>query len=143
MSRQSAVFRTVSGTTNSPAFEIIAGLTRGLRIFEIGLSLAAATASTYSLGRPAAKGAVPTTPLPLLSDEVGDASEGQARIAGAWGTPPTIPSRFIRQVAFPATIGAERIWTFSGGLWVPPGTTIVLWNSATNGVIDVSVVASE
>lgn len=143
MAKSSAVFRTTGVTNATPAFEIIAGLSRGLRILEIALSLAAATASTYSLGRPAAKGANPTTPLPLLSDENADANESQARIAGAWGTPPTVPARFIRQVSFPATIGSERIWKFEGGLWVPIGTTLVLWNSATNGVVDVSIVASE
>ena len=143
MAKSSAVFRTVTGTTNTPAFEIIAGATRGLRLWEMELSLAAATASTYSLGRPAAKGVNPTTPLALLSEQFGDATEGQARIAGAWGTPPTIPARFIRQVAFPATISSSRLWEFKEGLWIPAGATLVLWNSATNGVIDVSIIVSE
>lgn len=141
--RQSAVFRTTGATNNTPAFEIIAGGSRGFKLLEMEIILAAATASTYSLGRPAAKGVNPTTPLALLSDDNADAAEGQTRIAGAWGTPPTIPARFYRQVSFPATISSSKLWSFTNGLWVPPGATLVLWNSAANGVIDVSITVTE
>jgi len=142
-SRLTAVFRTSGASNNTPAFEIIAGATRGFKLLEMEIALAAATASTYSLGRPAAKGVTPTSPLALLNEENGDPSEGQTRIAGAWGTPPTIPARFLRQVAFPATISSSRYWTFANGIIIPAGGTLVLWNSAANGVIDVSFVGVE
>jgi len=113
---------------------------------EMQVSLAAATASTYGLGRPAAIGVGPTSPVTLLSMyTTGDASgEIQSKTAIAWTTTaPTIPAQFFKRIGFPATIGASILWTFDEGLYIPAAGTIVLWNLATNGVVDVSAIVRE
>ena len=43
-SRLTAVFRTSGASNNTPAFEIIAGATRGFKLLEMEIALAAATA---------------------------------------------------------------------------------------------------
>ena len=55
--------RTSSGTSAAAAWEIRTSANVRARIMELGVFLAAATASTYGLGRPAAIGVTPTSPV--------------------------------------------------------------------------------
>lgn len=130
--------RTSSGTTGAAAWEIRAAATPGrFRIMEIGLFLAAATASTYGIGRPQAIGDTPTTPVDFGTEDPNDVLAANALLSAlAWGTGPTVPLKFKRRIALPATIGAGVIWTFPTGLVIPASGSIVLWNLATNGVVD-------
>ena len=61
--------RTTSGTTGTAAWEIRSSSTDRLFIVEIGIFLAAATASTYGLGRPAAIGITPTSPVTVQAED--------------------------------------------------------------------------
>lgn len=140
MLRGSIARRTSDGSTGTAAFELIAG-SRGTTLREMLVILAAATASTYGLGRPAAKGITPTAPVTVLSNSGHDVIG--ASTALAWGTGPTIPAQFFRRVSFPTTISSSILWTFSGGLFIPIGGTLVLWNLAANGVVDVSIEVDE
>lgn len=133
--------RTSSGTDATAALELIAPAGKGIVLRELSVYLAAATASAYGLGRPAAKGITPTTPVSLLL-ESGDSGLILTSTAIAWGTGPTVPGGFLRRVAFPATISSHVIWTFHG-LEIPAGTSLVLWNLGTNGVVDVNVMVEE
>lgn len=134
--------RTSSGTTGTAAWEIRAAATDRLFIVEIGVFLAAATASTYGLGRPAAIGVTPTSPVTVLAEDSANPT-GTGTSALAWGTGPTVPTNFLRRISFPATIGSGVIWTFPKGLVVPASGSIVLWNAATNGVVDAYAVIDE
>lgn len=155
MTRGSTSRRTTSGTIGTAALEIIAGPAKGfwLRWFEY--TLVAATASVFAIGRPGSKGVTPTAPVAILP-EAGGADLGAitATTALAWGTGPTVPTIFYRRSSLPATIGAEMVWPFGptlpsrggftgGGLWVPAGLSIVLWNIAANSLVDVSIVLDE
>jgi hypothetical protein len=109
---------------------------------EIDLFLAAATASTFGIGRPQAIGITPTSPVTWIAEDPGEPA-GTAQSALAWGTGPTIPVQFFRRIALPATIGTGIIWTFPRGLIIPVSSSMILWNLAANGVSDVNVIGDE
>jgi len=130
--------RTVDGTDAAAAWEIRTAATPGrVKIMELGFFLAAATASTYGLGRPAAIGITPTTPVDFLVEDPADVIAANVALSAlAWGTGPTAPAAFLRRITLPATIGTGVIWTWPRGLVIPVSSSIVLWNLGTNGVVD-------
>ena len=131
------------GTTGVASAEIRTAATGKPKLMEIGLSQTAATASTYGLGRPAAIGVTPTTPITVLDESDGGGPAGLTTTAIAWGTPPTVPVQFIRRVSTPATIGAGIIWTFPRGLGIPISNSLVVWNLGTNSVLTIYGVLDE
>ena len=134
--------RTTGVTIATAALELRTAATDRPRVVEVGVFMAAATASTYGLGRPQAIGVTPTAPVTVLAEEVADAA-GTAQTALAWATGPTVPVQFFRRWAGPATIGTGIIWTFPRGLTVAVSSSIVIWNIAANGVVDCYVVVDE
>jgi hypothetical protein len=136
--------RTLTGTTGAAGWEIRTGATPGrAKIMEIGFFLGAATASTIGLGRPAAIGITPTSPVDFLPEDPNDVlASGVVQSALAWATPPTIPTAFVRRISLPATVGVGVIWTFPTGLVIPVSSGIVLWNLAENSVLDAYAVIS-
>lgn len=134
--------RTSGAANASAAHETRSAATDRVAIVEIGVFLAAATASTYGIGRPAAIGVTPTTPQTFLAEDSGDPA-GTATGALAWGTAPTAPANFFRRIGLPATIGTGVIWTFPRGIRLPVSGSFVLWNLALNGVVDIYVVEDE
>lgn len=142
MARYSLGSRTSATATGVAAWELRTAATARARIMEIGITLAAATASTFGLGRPAAIGVTPTAPVTLLPEDPADAA-GLELVALAWGTGPTIPANFLRRIQLPATIGAGIVWTWQNALVVPVSSAIVLWTLSIVGVADVYVVTDE
>ena len=136
--RLSLGVRTVDGTTGAAAWEIRTGATPGrARLIEIGFFLVAATASTIGLGRPAAIGITPTTPVDFLPADPNDViASGVVQSSLAWGTGPTIPTAFLRRIALPATIGTGVIWEFGSGIVIPISSSLILWNLSTASVLD-------
>lgn len=136
--RLSLGVRTSSGADATAAWEIIAGATPGrIKIMEIGIFLAAATASIFGLGRPQAVGITPTSPVDFLQEDSDDVlASGVVQSALAWDTGPTVPTAFLRRIALPAVIGTGVIWTWPKGLFIPVSDSIVLWNLGTNAVVD-------
>lgn len=136
--RLSIGVRTSSGTDASAAWEIRTGATPGrFKLIELGIFLAAATASTYGLGRPQAIGDTPTSPVDFLPEDPNDViANGVVQSALAWSTGPSVPSNFLRRISLPATIGTGVIWTFPEGIVIPVSSSLVLWNLASNGVVD-------
>ena len=136
--------RTSSGTSAAAAWEIRTSANVRARIMELGVFLAAATASTYGLGRPAAIGVTPTSPVDFLPEDPADPTvSGQVQSAVAWTTGPTVPANFFRRISLPSTIGTGIIWTWARGLVIPASSSVVLWNLATNGVVDAYAVIEE
>jgi hypothetical protein len=136
--------RTSGAASGAAAWEIRTSANIRARLMELGIFLAAATASTYGLGRPAAIGATPTTPVDFIPEDPADVTvASQVQSALAWGTGPTVPTAFFRRIGFPATIGVGVIWTFPRGLVIPVSSSIVLWNLATNGVVDAYAVVDQ
>ena len=134
----SLAVRTTNETTAEAAWEIITGATPGrAKLLEIGVFSAAATAATFGLGIPQAVGVTPADAVDFESEDPNDVlATGVLQSALSWGTSPTIPSKFFRRVALPATIGTGIIWTFPKGLTIPISNSLVLWNGAANPVVD-------
>jgi hypothetical protein len=128
-----------SGVTN---IELRAGATKRIKVLEITITMAAATASLFGIGRAQAQGVTPTTPVTVIPEEVAE-NNGTATTSLAWATPPTIPVQFVRRVNLPATIGAGRVITFPRGFTLAVNTSLVIWNLGTNGVTDVDIVIDE
>ncbi|HMF88747.1 MAG TPA: hypothetical protein VK575_11770 [Gemmatimonadaceae bacterium] len=131
--------RTTNVTINNAAIEIIAGA-KGCFLRALSLTLNAATASVFGIGRPAAAGITPTTPVPFHSQgKPGDVSV--ARYALAWGTSPTAPAVYHGRVSLPATIGAGWTWPPNSNqlqkIWIPPLETLVLFNITGTSAADV------
>ena len=135
-------FGAVGSVTTSGAaqWEIRAGSTIRLKVYEIGFFLTAATATTFGLGRPAAIG-VGTGGVAPLPYDAGDAA-ASSLVAVSWGTTaPTAPANYFRRASLPATVGNGLIWRWSENapLIVPASGSIVLWNLATNAACNVYV----
>lgn len=136
--------RTSGVTTGTAAWEIRTSANVRARIMELGVFMAAATASTYGLGRPAAIGVTPTSPVDFLPEDPAEPTvSGLVQSALAWSTGPTAPTGFLARIGLPATVGTGVIWTFPRGLVIPVSGSIVLWNLATNGVTDAYAVLEE
>ena len=142
MSAYEVGLRTTVVTTATATVEVRAG-TRRVQIHELGITLQAATASTFGLGRPANSGSTAggTNNAPQPGD-VADAAAGFSVISTGQTTAPTAPAVFFRRIGFPATIGSGVIWTFRN-LIVPVSGALVLWNLSAVGVSDVYLVAEE
>jgi hypothetical protein len=134
--------RTSGVTSATAAKEVRTAAADRAALMEMGISINAATASVFGLGRPAAIGVTPTTPQTVLAEDSG-APAGTVTTALAWGTGPTVPANFFRRVSLPATIGAGIIWTFPRGLLIAISNSVVLWNIVTGSVADVWVVVDE
>jgi len=132
---------TTNVTAANAALELRTTATDRVRVEEVGLSLNAATASTFGIGRPAAIGITPTSPITWLAQDPASPA-GTAQTALAWGTGPTVPANFFRRWNLPATIGAGFIFFFDN-LWIAVSSSIVLWNIATGSAVNVHVKGDE
>ena len=134
--------RTTNVTSGQSAHTIYTGATNRVMLMEAGIFLAAATSSTYSLGRPAAAGVTPTSPVVLEAEDPAS-PVSTVNSALAWGTSPTNPTNDLRRWRSRATIGQGVIFTFPKGLLIPVSSNFVLQNLATNGVVDSYFVIDE
>ena len=107
---------------------------------EIAVNNVAATAGNFALGIAATAGTQSSSSalIPL-----GSAATAQGTCAITWSGSPTQPTTFLRKHQFAATQGATIIWSWPYGLSLAAGTELVLWNLATNGVVNVTVTVEE
>lgn len=150
MAIYSASQRTSATSAASAAWEVRSASTNKPKIMEVGLSQNTAVAGVFGLGRPAAIGITPTTPVTFLGESDGGTGTpgdneptGLTTCAIAWGTGPTVPANFFRRISCPATIGAGVIWTFPRGLGLAQSNSVVVWIIATAPVCDVWAVCDE
>jgi hypothetical protein len=134
-----------TGTANAAAaWEIRTSANVRARLMEMGVFLNAATASLIGLGRPAAIGITPTTPVDFLPEDSADPTvASQVQSALAWATGPTAPAQFLRRIGLPAAIGNGVIWTWPAGLVIPVSSSIVLWNLQLNSALQAYAVIDE
>lgn len=136
--------RTTTNTTSGAAvMEIINQGTVEAFIKAITVTQNVAAVSVVGVGRPAAAGITPTSPVALQSDNGVDVT--LTKTALAWGTGPTVPANFYRLANFLATIGDSRRFEFSGqGLRLGPNQTLVVWGvSGTSNTYNVTVEAEQ
>ena len=143
MAVYSAAQRTTATTAASASWEVRSTSSNKPKLMELGISQSAATAGVYGIGRPAAIGVTPTSPVTFLDEQDGNGPTGLTTCAVAWGTGPTVPANFFRRLSCPATIGAGAIFTFPRGLGLPVSGSIVVWIIATAPVCDVYAVVDE
>lgn len=108
---------------------------RDLRIFEIGCTTSTAVAATFTLERSLSVGATFTT-TSLGAPEDPQVAAGTGTIDTAITTAPTrlaTPAPF-RQISTPASAGGGAIWTFDGGLVVPAGGGLLIWQTSAAAV---------
>jgi hypothetical protein len=131
------------GTTGVAALEIInSSASKNVFIKEILASLTAATATRLGVGRPAAAGITPTTPI--LFQGLDGVSVADAKTAIAWATPPTIPAKFYADIFQQNVAGLTIDFVFADdGIMLKPGQTLVVWNLAGNSVCNFTIDASE
>lgn len=139
MARFSLAVRTSNVTNANAIVEILAG-SKGCRLRVLNFTLATAVAGVFGVGRPAAAGVTPTTPVPFLSD---GADASLARIALAWGTSPTAPAAYFKRVSTLATIGSLFSVSVGNGIWIPLGTTLVLFNITGGPTLDLDLEIDE
>jgi len=136
--------RSTVTTIAAAAWEVRSTSTNKPKVMEIGIFNGAATASVYGIGRPAAIGVTPTTPLTVLDEQDGGGPTGLTTCAVAWTTGPTVPANFFRRASIAATIGAGVIFTFPRGLGLPVTGSIVVWNiTANSAAVDFHAVVDE
>lgn len=134
--------RTSNTTIANPCIEIRTTATERAKILEICITMAAATASVFGLGRPQAIGVTPTTPVTVIAEDIGEPA-GSTQTALAWATAPTVPLFFFRRVNLPATIGAGRVISFPRGLIIPVSSSLIIWNITATGISDIDIVLDE
>jgi hypothetical protein len=139
MSIFSLSVRTTNITIANACLEIRTGSADRPRVMEIDVAIAAATASVFGLGRPAAIGITPTAPVTLLGEDPID-TFSTVQLALAWATGPTSPTGFYRRIPLSATIGAGIIWTFPRGLIISPSSSLVILNITANSVDDITLI---
>ena len=134
--------RTAAGS--GAIWEIIAPPLQNIRLRRLVLSSAVATTGIYGLGRPAAKGVTPTTPVLFQAERLNSDAAVTAG-AVAWATPPTAPSvAYLTRHTVLAALGSGFELDFGeDGLEVLKNTTIVLFGIGTVVACDVSAQIEE
>lgn len=139
--------RTTATAAASANWEVRAAATNAPLVMELSFFQVTAVAGVFGIGRPAAIGVTPTTPVQVLAEGVPPGAAGLptglSQAALAWGTGPTVPTAFNRRIACAATIGVGGIFVFPRGFMIPASGSIVLWIIATAPVCDVNVVVDE
>jgi hypothetical protein len=138
-----------AAATGAAYIEFMGNGTRRVKLREIGLwSQAATLVQKGQIGRPAAQGITPTTPIVWVPQDPADAA-GTAQSAIAWATPPTAPAKALRQFDFNNVPGSGLIftWPADGELIIPAAgvASIVVWNAGagTGPALDCYFVGAE
>ena len=143
--------RTTVATTAAACYEMRVLSGARVQVREIGIFLAAATASLYAIGRPAAIGLTPTAPVTFLAQDYAGPAGGTVS-AVAWATGPTVPANFFRAVGLAGAIGNGIVWNFGPNEFVigpiqgaaAAVNSLVVWNlQANSAATDIYVVVDE
>ena len=134
--------RTTDVTINQAMVEIYTPATLAIRVLEIGISIASASACSIGLGRPAQQGITPV-PVAFLAEQNASNPVAKTNASLSWGTSPTAPASYLRRVNFPSSAGSGVIWTFPRGLELPANSSLVLFNTTATVASDVWIVIDE
>ena len=110
-------------------WEIRTTATDRAALVELGMSNATditPSAEIFKIGRPAARGITPTTPLTVLAEDE-NAPVGTVQTAKAWATGPTAPANFFR--IFRNFHFNAIQWVFPLGLLMAVSASFVIWIS--------------
>lgn len=139
----SAAVRTLNTTTASPVMEIVANAVVSPRLIEISIFPQSAIANAIGLGRPAAVGVGPVSPVTVQPENLTDPA-GQTQLSVQWATAATAPAAFVRRATFSGSVaGIGIIWTFPRGIIVSTNKTLVVWNLTTGSIMCINVTVVE
>ena len=128
----SACFNTTASATGTPAMDFKAAQASFPKLFEMGIQIGAATASTFGIGR-SSNTPVQTNTAVLLAEDGGNTVAGQTTQAVTWSTAPTIPTIFSRNIILNNAIGQSVVFTWPRGFSLSPAAaSLVVWNQANN-----------
>lgn len=123
----------VAAATGAAYLTYQGATTTDAEVVEIAAFCNAATASSFSIARPAnTPTATSTTVFNAMNPD--SAVAALSTVASTWSTAPTTPTVVFRMITLPATIGAGYVGTFPYGFGLrmskTAGTTqwIVIWN---------------
>lgn len=136
--------RTTNVTSANAAVELIGSTVIRAKLIEIGFTQVTGVTTQLGLGRPAAAGVTPTSPVTLVGEDNNDVPT--TKTALAWGTSPTAPSPYMRRWTGAATIGVGAIWTFPRGIVIDKSgatNSLVLFNIVGGATLDVYFVVEE
>lgn len=142
MARYDLGFRTLDGSNGLPAAEIRSTSSDKPRILEMGFFQVTAANTGIGIGVPAALGIGPISPVKMLAEETADPA-GAVQIATQWTTKPTIPTHFYRRYQSATGIGNGYIIGFPRGLAIAVSSSIVVWNTLANPLLDMHVTIGE
>lgn len=142
MARYDLGFRTVDGTTATATAEIRSTSSDKPRLLELGYFQVTAANTGIGIGVPAALGVGPISPTKMLAEDSVDPMAA-VQIATQWATKPTIPTAFYRRYQSTTGIGNGYIIGFPRGLTIAVSSSIVMWNTLANPLLDVHVVIGE
>ena len=139
--------RTVTVDINQSLLEIIGSTVMRTRVLEIScVAVNSGGVVTMGLGRPAAAGVIPTSPVALTPEIAGDAAP-TTTVATAWVLSPTNPTVYMRKHHFSNTQPGGFTWRFPTGIVLAQsgvGRSLVLQLLVTdNAEYDVWVVVEE
>ena len=138
MARYSAGFTTTATAAGAAIIDLRSTSAERLFVREIGLFLAAATASSIGLYRPTTLGTASTTVAGQPCDAADAAATGL--VGTAWSVAPASTNVPLRKAALPAAIGNGIIWQFSerNGLVVPVSSSLLLlnWGGSANSILN-------
>lgn len=132
--------RTTIGTISTTCWELRAGA-RKIKLYELKIKMAAATASSFGFGRPAAAGTA-TSPVVGQAHDPGSAAAVGAT-AVAFSSGPTAPTVYLERTDFPNVIGSADVMIFNPPLEIAASANVVLYNITATGVVDVTAVWEE
>lgn len=142
MSLASLALRTSNITINQAPFQLLTTAAVKCRLLELSIVSAAATAASYSFGRPAAAAVTPGTTSTFQRDDSADpACVTTASLT--YATSPTNPTVPMRRWNSAATIGVGIVWTFPRGVVVPVSGALTLANITASAALDVSLAIDE
>lgn len=138
--------RSIVTTADAAAWELIAPSDQKIKLLELSVKQVTAVAGIYGIGKPQAKGVTPTSPVVFVADRQNSDAAVTAG-AVAWGTPPTVPAKFLYRSACPNTIGAGFDLNFDDdneeGIDILAGESLVVWILATAPVLDITALIKE
>lgn len=125
----------VAPTTAVAYIELTGNATRRAYVRELSMFLnTAVAAAATGLGRPAAKAVTPANQFLFQAQDNANVA-GVTQWTTTWGTPPTVPSPFLRRFDLAGTVGSGVIFTWpADGELVIPSTVgisaLVFWNAS-------------
>jgi len=142
MALASISIRTTNVTINQAPWQLLCTAGAKCRILELSFTQAAATASSYAFGRPAAAAVTPGTTLTFQRDDSADPA-CVTTVSSTYATSPTNPTVPHRRYNTAATIGVGIIFAFPRGITVPLSGAFVMSNITASSVGDANIIIDE